>query len=221
MITKDIKLYLSNNYSNYLETITEMSKSNSGKSLVNDERKLYNFDKITKELYKEKTPESADSIYASGRKIFLVEYKSGFKKRVTKGNFDKKLMSCYEDNDKYCEAYGELFLKNQKNENKILRNSVQFKAVESYMTFKEGIESKSEEDVKRKSLIYCVIVDDYVDSMEDILNGLAKKTSETNTITCLQQSLSRFRKTEKKDYYYDDIKVFSPYEFKEYLTQNM
>lgn len=177
MITKDIKSYLINNYPNYLEAITDMSKSDNDKVLVNDERKLY--------------------------------------------NFDKKQMSCYEDDEKYCEAYGELFFKNQKNEDKILRNSVQFKAVESYMTFMEEIESKSEEDTKQKSLIYCVVVDDYVDNMEDILNGLAKKSSETNTITSLRQSLSRFCKTEKKGYYYDDVKVFSPYEFKEFVTRNM
>lgn len=221
MITKDIKSYLINNYPNYLEAITDMSKSDNDKVLVNDERKLYNFDKITKELYEAKTPESADSIYASDKNVFFVEYKSGFKKKITKDNFDKKQMSCYEDDEKYCEAYGELFFKNQKNEDKILRNSVQFKAVESYMTFMEEIESKSEEDTKQKSLIYCVVVDDYVDNMEDILNGLAKKSSETNTITSLRQSLSRFCKTEKKGYYYDDVKVFSPYEFKEFVTRNM
>lgn len=221
MITKDIKSYLANNYTDYLETITEMSKSDNGKVLVNDERKLYNFDKITKVLYETKTPESADSIYASNKKIFFVEYKSGFKKRITKDNFDKKLMSCYEDDEKYCEAYEKLFFKNQKHEDKILRNSVQFKAVESYMTFMEEIDSMSEEDVKQKSLIYCVVVDDYVDNMEDILNDLAKKSSDTNTITSLRQSLSRFCKTDKKDYYYDDIKVFSPYEFKKFVTQNI
>mgnify|MGYP006788082665 CR=1 FL=1 len=45
-------------------------------------------------------------------------------------------------------------------------------------------------------------------NMEDILNGLAKKTSETNTITSLKQALSRFRKNQSKNYYYDEIKVF-------------
>ena len=113
MITKDVRTYLINNYSEYFDTITDMSKSDSGKCLVRDERKLYNFDKITRELYEIKTPESADSIYASDRKVFFVEYKSGFKKRITKGNFDRKLMSCYEDNEKYCEAYATLFFKNQ------------------------------------------------------------------------------------------------------------
>lgn len=220
MITKDIKSYLFNNYSNYLESISDMSKSDNDKCLVNDERKLYNFDKITKEIYDKKTPESADSLYASDKKIYFVEYKSGFKKRITKDNFDRKQMLCYRDNKTYCEEFAKLFLKNQKNEDKILRNSIQFKAVESYMTFMEEIASKSEDDTKSKSLIYCVVVDDYVENMEDILNGLAKKTSETNTITSLKQALSRFRKNQSKNYYYDEIKVFSPYEFKEFVTQN-
>ncbi|MBR5598294.1 MAG: hypothetical protein IKW30_12960 [Lachnospiraceae bacterium] len=221
MITKDIKSYLLNNYSNYLETISEMSKSDNGESLVNDERKLYNFDKITEEIYTNKTPESADSLYVSDKRVYFVEYKSGFKKRITKDNFDKKQMLCYKDNQTYCEEYGKLFFKNQKREDKILRNSIQFKAIESYMTFMEEIMPKSEDDGKGKKLVYCVVVDDYVENMEDILNGLAGKSSETNTITSMRQSLSRFGKTPKKNYYYDEINVFSPYEFKKFVTKNM
>ena len=57
--------------------------------------------------------------------------------------------------------------------------------------------------------------------MEDTLNVLAKKTSDTNTITSLRQSLSRFCKTAEKDYYYDEIKVFSSYEFKNFVTKNI
>ena len=221
MITKDIKSYLASNYSDYRESVSELSKSDNGKMLVNDERKLYNFDKITEDLYQKNKPESADSLYASNKKVFLVEYKSGFKKKITKDNFDKKLMTCYEDDEKYCEAYANLFFKNQKNEDKILRHSLQFKAIESYMTLMEEIVKKSDEEHVEKALVYCVVVDDYVENMEDILNDLAKKKTDKNALESVRQSLSRFRKTDNKQYYYDDIKVFSPYEFKVFLNQNI
>ena len=223
MITKDIKSYLASNYTDYLKSVSELSKSDNGKILVKDERELYCFDGITEALYPQKTPESADAVYASDKKIFFVEYKSGFKKKITKENFDKRRMSCYENEEKYCEAYAELFFKNQKNENKGLYHSLQFKAVESYMTFFKEIVPKSDEDEEKtgKLLIYCVVVDDYVESMEDILNDLAKKSSETNTMENIRNSFSRFRTTSNKDYYYDDIKVFSPHEFIEFMNQNM
>lgn len=60
MITKDIKSHLFNKYADHLDTISNMSKSDNGKTLVKDERKLYNFDKITEDLYGNPHPESVD-----------------------------------------------------------------------------------------------------------------------------------------------------------------
>lgn len=223
MITKDIKSYLAENYSVYLEPVSELSKSAKGKVLVKDERKLYNFDKITEDLFPGNKPESADAIYATNKRVFLVEYKSGFKKKITKGNFDKKRMSCYDDEEKYCEEYAKLFFKNQEKEDEVLKKSLQLKAVESYMTLMKEIVSNSEVDEPgtKKSLIYCVVIDDYVESMEDALNALAKKKSDTNAIEDVRKSLSRFRKNKDKEYYYDDIMVLSPYEFKGFMDQNV
>lgn len=219
MNTNDVKEFLENNYAEYLESVSDLSRSDNGKILVEDERKLYNFDKITKKIYPQNSPESADALYASDNKIFFVEYKSGFSKKINKKNFDPKKMTCYDNDEKYCEAYARLFLKNQKNEDKILKHSIHFKAVESYMTYMQEIASKCGKELDK--VLYCVVVDDYVDNMEDILNSLAAKKSDTNIREELRQSLSRFRKRKKKSYYYDDIKVFSPYEFKKFLTQNM
>lgn len=49
------------------------------------------------------------------------------------------------------------------------------KELESYIIFFKEIEPNSLQDNKAKSLIYCVALDDYVESMEDILTDLAKK----------------------------------------------
>ena len=87
MITKDIKSYLTDKYDAYLESVSELSKNDKGKVLVDDERKLYNFDKITEVIFPGNKPESADAIYATNKRIFLVEFKSGFKKKITKKKF--------------------------------------------------------------------------------------------------------------------------------------
>ena len=70
-------------------------------------------------------------------------------------------------------------------------------------------------------VIFCVVVDDYIDSMEDTLTELASKPSSTNTFSRVKSSLSRFvhlKTSDNKDYYYDEIKVLSPYEYKKYLN---
>lgn len=221
MVTKDVKSYLANNYEAHLETISSLSMSDEGKILVEDERKLYNFDKITKQLYRKSTPESTDAIYSTDKKVIFVEFKSGFSKKVSKDNYRKELMRCAEDDQKECVSYGELFLKNQKNEDKIIRHSIHMKAVESYMTFMKEIEPKSEIDGRKKGLLFCVVVDDYIENAEDILNDLAKKSSSTNIISSLRQSLSRFYRNSKKDYYYDEILVLTPHEFKNFIGKNV
>lgn len=220
MVSKDVKSYLMDNYADCHDKVSDLSKSGDDKVLVEDERRLFNFDRITKTIYQKKYPESADAIYATDKKIFFVEYKCGFKKKINQENFDKSLMMCPDDNEKYCKEYANLFIKMKKKESEILRHSIHMKAIESYMTFFKEIEPNSQEDNKAKSLIYCVVVDDYVESMEDILTDLAEKTSQNNTITSLRQSLSRFVKNGRKDYYYDEINVFSPYEFKRFLDKN-
>lgn len=225
IVAKDVKLYLANNYDVYLEPVSELSKSDSGKILVNDERKLYNFDKITEKFYPYNKPESADAIYATDKRIILVEYKSGFKKKITKSNFDKKRMSCPDDEDKekYCEHYANLFFKNQEQEDNVLKKSLQMKAVESYMTLMKEIvfKSKPGETELKQSLLYCVVIDDSVERMEDILNMSANIKSDTNIIARVRDSLGRFRKNSNKDYYYDNIEVFTPNEFKKFMDQNM
>lgn len=221
MITKDISTYLSHNYSDFLKSITELSSSKKGKALVEDERELYDFDKITEAIYGSNLPDSADAIYATERNVFFVEYKSGFTKRIRKDNFKKELMTCPDDDKKYCDAYATLFFKNQRNEDEILRKSIHFKAVESYMTLMSEIVPRSEmSNGKRKLLTYCVVVDDYVENMEDILNNLAQKNSETNIIEDIRKSLKRFQKNATKDYYYDQIKVFSPHEFIDFINKS-
>ena len=221
MITKDVKAYLADNFADYLESVSELSKSNGEKVLVWDERRLYNFDKITEKIYPNHTPESADAVFATDREVFFVEFKSGFQKKISRANFDEKYMSCYDNPEKYCEAYAKLFFRNQRNEDKILRHSLHMKAIESYMTFMQEIVPRSDEEQVQgnKHLTYCVVVDDYVEHMEDILNSLAKKTSETNLIENLRKSLSRFRKSRLKNYYYDDIEVLSPCGFVDFMNR--
>ena len=118
------------------------------------------------------------------------------RRKSLKKNFDKKRMSCYDDKEKFCEAYAELFFKNQETEEKVLKHSLHLKTVESYMTLMKEIvpKSKMDEAETKKTLVFCVVIDDYVESMEDTLNMLAKRKSDTNAMEDVRKSLSRFRK---------------------------
>ena len=52
MAAQDVKNYADENWNQYLESITELSKEQkNGNALVTSDRQMYNFDKITKKIY--------------------------------------------------------------------------------------------------------------------------------------------------------------------------
>ena len=88
MIIKNLHAYATSNWSDYEEEIREVSKSE-GKSvpLVDSGEKVYNFDKISLEIFGEaKKPTSADGITITKKCVELVEFKTGFYRKITKKN---------------------------------------------------------------------------------------------------------------------------------------
>lgn len=52
MAAQDVKNYADENWNQYLESITELSKEQkNGNALVTSDKQMYNFDKITKKIY--------------------------------------------------------------------------------------------------------------------------------------------------------------------------
>ena len=139
MAAQDVKNYADENWNQYLESITELSKEQkNGNALVTSDKQMYNFDKITKKIYAKRSngvPTSADALAFSKKHIQFVEFKSGFKKKITKNTMDKEEAKCDKTNA-FCNDYWNLFFKNQETESIGLINSLQMKAADSYMHWK-------------------------------------------------------------------------------------
>ena len=131
MISKDVKSYADSNWGHFLSPITDLSKSETGVSLVSSLNQLYNFDDISKSLYAPgKAPTSVDGLDVSAAAVKLVEFKSGFKQRITKHNFDPAQGLC-KDANKVCEEYWTLFFQNRKTNIQDVISAIRFKAIES------------------------------------------------------------------------------------------
>jgi len=221
MITKDVQAYAISNWGDFLSPITELSKSNKGVSLVQSPVQLYNFDDICKSLFAQgKAPTSADGLEFSGRTVELVEFKSGFKQRITKHNFDPAQGRCPDpDVNRVCEDYWKLFFKNQKTNISELISSIRNKAVESYVTLEKQVFPHCQDAGKSIQLKLVVVIDeDEIDSIEDTYSGLAGNTDAENTaakdnhFSAIRSALRRLTNQHDADgnaYFYDCIEVLS------------
>ena len=218
---RDVNGWLSENYSDLLKTVTELSKNDKGDSLVIHESQLFDFDKITEQIFPKNKPESADGICVCGKRIIFTEFKSGFVKKINKSNYDEHRVKCPDDQSKTCELYTKLFFKEQEKENQLLKNSLYLKGIESYITLTRHIMPVCKDDgvEKEPRLVYCVVIDDPVEVGEAIQLELARKTEHSNQVVSVKQSLHRLKKNAQKDYYYDELEVFTPNSYKQYLDK--
>lgn len=222
MISKDLYTYITNAFADDLESISVLSRSTQGKVLVDDSRKLYNFDNITEHVYNNiKVPSSADSLLVTNKIVLLTEFKSGFKRKISKESIDYTKLTCPSDETKICSDYGALLIEKGKLETAELLDSIKFKAIESYITLEKKLFPLCDSCDCKLRIVFCVVVDDYVDNMEDSLLELAKTPYSNNTYTSVKESLSRLvniKTQDMEDFYYDEVKVLSPYEYKMYIS---
>lgn len=223
MITKDLLGYAECNWDGFKASVTEVSKSNGTHiPLVESDELLFHFDKISLSLYAQgKAPTSADGMVITSKSIEFIEFKSGFKQKITKNNFDEEKGRC-EDADKVCTQYWTLFFKNQKKEIHELISSIRFKALESYVTLEKHILPKCQQTGVHIPLKFVVVIDeDEVDNMEDTLAELAgKENVEDNHFSAIRNALRRLnvqRDADGNEYYYDSIEVLSARDFSNYL----
>ena len=109
MISKNLTKFAKDNWDQYKTTIANASKSDAGVILVESPIEIYNFDDISK-LYGTST--SADGVFFEEKNTQLVEFKSGFKQRITKNKFDPERGQC-KYREEICEDYWNLFWENQ------------------------------------------------------------------------------------------------------------
>lgn len=227
MVMKDLQSYASGNWAAHMASITKISKiGNSRCSLVNNSTMIYNFDGICKSMFPAETPSSVDGLSIRGNSIELIEFKSGFKQKITKETLDPKKSLC-EKTRAYCQDYWDLFFENQDRKKAELTSSIRSKAIESYITLEKHIFPCCSDITNRKPIkieLIIVIDEDEIDSMEDTLAELSEPGKDIdNCIASIRQSLKRLNnRTDARGstYYYDNIKVMSAYEFVGTYLQN-
>lgn len=218
MFTKDVQSYATKNWSQFLKPISELSKSGDGASLVDSSVELYCFDDICKSLYEnKKVPTSADALRVADRMVELVEFKSGFKQRITKNNFDSEKGRCNALKG-VCEKYWGEFFKLQKANKEELKSNIRLKALESYITLEKQILPLCQDTTAGVKLKLIVVIDvDAVDSMEDTLSDLAvKEPPEGNSISDVRKALLRLTNlhdAKNNTYLYDCIEVLSAQDY--------
>ena len=226
MIDVDLRAYAQTNWIRHKKKVSIISKSHhTGTPLVQDDTIIYCFDDICDGLFDEKRkPTSVDGIIVTEKYIEMVEFKSGFKQRITKQNFDQEQGRCRHSNE-VCKDYWDLFFKNQKSNISALISSIRAKAVESYVTLEKHIfPCCNQSDVHVSLKLLVVIDDDGIDSMEDTLADLAGISDvPNNSFSSIRQALQRVKNCSDvngKSYFYDAVEVMSARDFKNYLHLN-
>lgn len=228
MTTKNLSQHAIEHWGGYKTSVTDASKNNKGESLVESKLEVYNFDEICKSLFTGgNVPASADGIQFSKNIIQLIEFKSGFKQKVTKEKFDIEKGKCKETN-MVCEYYWSLFWENQDRKISELIESVRLKAIESYMLLEKHLFPicRDNDSGKESRLIFTVVVDeDGIDGIEDALAELSKTEPETNnTLISIKQALKRLsnqKDCQGVDYLYDEIEVLTAKDFENQLKARM
>lgn len=224
MTSKDLTPYADTHWNDYRTTVTEASRSEQGKVLVKHSFPLYNFDQISKDLFPEDhTPTSADGLYFSDGDIHLVEFKSGYRQKITKNNFDREKGKCPKTQE-VCEDYWKLFWENQDRKIQELISSIRFKAIESYLTMEKHILPLCPDNTENKTakMIFTVVVDENgADGLEDIMAAVAGcETPDSNRIKELKTALKRLadrKDADENPYLYDEIRVITATEFSQIL----
>ena len=130
----DVEKYATSHWSSFFKSIADISKSDSGVSLVESDKEILCFDDIVADYFDEnKKPSSADGLTFSHKSINLIEFKTGFKKLITKANYKPEEVTCEKHEGEICEEYGALLLRYHSSNKEILMDSLKMKAIESYV----------------------------------------------------------------------------------------
>lgn len=225
MIQKDLYAYAAASWSDFLRSVTELSESdNNGEPLVESSVQMYCFDSICEVLFPNgKIPTSADGIDVTPQFIRFVEFKSGFKKRITKENFNEEEGRC-EATQTVCKVYWNLFFKEQEKETSELIASIRLKALESYLTLEKQLLPHCQDALEPIPVVFTAVIDgDAVENMMDTLAQVSGKRVVADTsIAKVRKALSRLagiKDADGNDYCYDRIEVFSAQDYKNQLRQ--
>lgn len=223
MTSKDLRFYAASSWDKYCASVSEASKNDNGKALVESDIYVYNFDNIVRDIFQSSDhPCSADAITFEDNIIRLIEFKSGFRQKITKSTFDSKIGTC-EKSGEVCTDYWGIFWENQDRKIAQLIDSIRLKAIESYIILEKKIFPCCKNTDSRNKISLTVVIDeDGADGIEAVLADAAGKEPNTNnSIISIKQSLRRLKNQKDAnggDYFYDEINICSASEYKSMLT---
>lgn len=215
-----LKNFLESNYSSYLDTITNLSRSNK-KEFIIDSRKLYNFDKMICEFYNEQNkPKSADALFILENSILFIEFKTGFKDNVKIKNLNENeyCNNCYDEiiyaicNEKF-----KYFIQSKKLSKEDKKKGLFLKIAESYIIFKTQLLPKYLNEAyfnnSNYKFLFWIVIDNPVDAIHISYKKNNNYNDEKNNILIdIQNSIKRFYDKHNLSYY-DEILVLNQYTF--------
>ena len=221
MTTRNLEQFAIMNWSEHIRSVKKISENTNGVSLVDSDTKIFSFDEIVKCTFPHRDlPTSADGIDFKKDEIYVVEFKSGFKQKITKDKFDESKAKC-DITKKVCGDYWGVFWENQSLKKDQLIDSIKLKAIESYMILEKHYFPQCSCDKEKKLVFIAVIDEDGVDGIEDSMAEVAGvEVKSENCFKSIKQALNRL--TNRSDingstYLYDKVLVKSVVEYKKTL----
>lgn len=160
MGTSELADFLEQNFSK--KTYTELS-ANQNKSLIQSSKcEAYDFDEITEYIFPQNKPSSADAILLDRNRVYFVEFKSGFHRKMSRTNFDRTQCRC-EKIDDICDDYAKLMKRHLENIESELKANLFQKTAESRWTLEYHLLPEAYKDTTHPDLqIFYIIVTDKV-----------------------------------------------------------
>lgn len=203
----------------------ELSANSKGSLIESEKEEAYDFDEITEYIFPKNKPASADAILIKNKDIFLIEFKSGFERKLSAENIASKKCQC-EETGHICEKYSGLLKGSLKNIEKELKANLFQKAAESRWVLECHLlpEAFKESEYTEFRVHYIIVTDKVkenpVDAMEQILDESANIHRKDNFYERMEASVKRLYCESRfgKKAFYHKVEVCSVQEFQQKIS---
>lgn len=213
--TKDVENYLEINLGDCKSTLKECSKNDQGVSIVYNNKKAFNFDKISKKIFPSGLT-SIDSICFRNKHIDFVEFKSGFLDKIDM-NYNPSTYPCID------EEYFKLLTKVRKKEKKELTQNIQLKIVESLYVLKDIILPKCDDTSTEYDINFTLVFESgKINPLDEFEIGVENLANIKETRNKLFRSLRKYQGQDSNGnkIFFEKIDIISNLEFNNLAIYN-
>lgn len=209
------------------ESYRKLSAVSKEKSLENSPvEEAYNFDEISEYIFSSNKPASADALLIKNNTIYLMEFKSGFERKISLYNFDRTKCNCEKLGD-ICDDYAELMKKHLENIERELKANLFQKAAESRWVLEYHLLPEIYKNTDKIAdnfnfpVQYIIVTDKVkdnpVDAMEQMLDDLGNIHNQDNFYERMEHSVKRLycESCYGKKAFYEKVEVYAVQEFEE------